>query len=395
MAIKNNYTPAYNFSNKATYNPKTTDTKFFNEEQPNRNRSINGINQANPTEIKNSYSGLYGNVFGADSQFSNAEQTVLAGMVSETITANGISIRYMTRRAPPGVGPDLVFNEVPESQFDTGFSIDCWLQNIDGFEGDTVIAHYGLEIREEVDVVISVARFNELIPSYDSDVYHRGDSEYVRSRPLEGDLIVIPFGINAIGDYSYVADVLNRKIVVRETPQYFPKLFEILRVSTFQDGPFFQIGTNQTYKLHCRLFELSGETINFDSEYSDYAPNAPSDTDSIVQNILDTLRAYDSEGEVPEYRYPVDSDVNITGTIEGIDIVNKKWGDRFGENQSIEKTALEQDVYGVNVNEERGKFVTHTYVARKSPILVGDYGSRLYNTPGVINYVTDSEQYRR
>lgn len=395
MAIKNNYSSAYNFSNKTTYTPTAADNKFFTEATPNRNRSINNINANNPSFIRNEYRDLYGNLFGADSQFSNAEQVVLANMTSETISVNGITLRYMTRRAPPGVGVDNVFNEVPESQFDTGFSIDCWIQNIEGFEGATVIRYYGLEIQEEVDIVISVARFNELVRPYDSEVYFRGDSEYVRSRPLEGDIILIPFGISSVGEFQYVADVMNRKIKVAETPQYFPKMFEVLRVSTWQDGPFFQLGTNQTYKLHCRLFELSGETINFDSEFADYSPNTPDAADSTIQYILDTLRAYDSEGEVPGYNYPIDSDINNSGILDGIDVVNKLWGDRFGENQAIEQSAQEQNIYSNEVVETRGKYVTHTYVSRQSPKLVGDYGQRLYNVPGIINYVTDSEAYRR
>lgn len=375
MAIKNRYTPAFNYDNKATYTPTVNDSKFFTKERPNRNRSINAINEANPGDVKNIYRDLYGNVFGADSQFSNAEQTILMEMTSECISANGITVRYMPRRAPPGVGPDLVFNEIPESQFDTGFTIDSWIRNIEGFEGDTVIRFYGLEIREEVDMVISVARFKELGLPYDSEVYHRGDSEFVRTRPLEGDIIAIPMGISAVGDFEFVADVLNRKIVIEDTPQYFPKLFEVLKVSTWQDGQFFQYGGNQTYKLHCRLFELAGETINFDSEYSDYPPNAPSDDDSTVQFILDRLRAYDSEGQVP------------TDDTGAINTVNKQWADRFGENQAIEESAQDQAIYENFDSEIHGKFVTHTQVSHYNQVLTRDYGRELYKVPGVINHL--------
>lgn len=373
MAIRNQYSPVYNFSDKATYDPTVNDDRFFTPERPNRNRSINTINEDNPVGIKNNYRGLYGNKFGADSQFSNAEQTILLNMSSECISANGVTVRYMTRRAPPGVGPDLVFNEIPESQFDTGLSIDCWIQNIEGFEGDNVISLYGLEIREEVDIIIAVQRFNELIYAYDSEVFHRGDSEYVRTRPLEGDLVAIPFGISAEGGFDYVAARLNNPS--REpTPQYFPKLFEVLKVSTFRDGPFFQYGANQTYKLHCRLFELSGETINFDSEFSDYPPNEPDAShDSTLQFILDELRAYDSDGEVP---HDSDGSINIT---------QRDWADRYGRNQPIEENSQLQDIYANFDSEIDGKQVAHTYVAKQTQNIVQDYGRNLYSQPGVIN----------
>lgn len=378
MPIQNTYSPVYNSSNSATYTPTQNDNKFFTPSQPNRNRSITQINQNLPaSSVSNSYKALYGNLFGADSQFSNAEQTVLQNMTSECISANGISVRYMPRRAPPGIGVDRVFNEVPESQFDTGFSIDSWISNIDGFEGDVVIQAYGLEIREEVDMIVSVVRFNQLAQPYDSDVYGRGDSEYVRTRPLEGDLMVIPFGISAEGGFQYVTDVLNKNIVVKETPQYFPKLFEILRVSTFSNGPFFQMGGNQQYRLHCRLFELSGETINFDSEYADYPPNAPSVEDSVVQYILDELRAYDSENGIP-----VDSE-NV------IDIVNEDWPEGFGQNKAIEEAAQGHTIYEVTYTTENGKTVSHTSTRQVNPVIVQDYGKSQYGVPGVINHLDE------
>lgn len=380
MAITNKYSPVYNTNDTATYLPRSADNKFFTPERPTRTRSISDINNRNPAGVVNNYRGLYGNQFGADSQFSNAEQTVLMNMAAESISANGITIRYMPRRAPPGVGVDTVFNEIPESQFDTGFSIDSWIQNIEGFEGNTVISLYGLEIREEVDMIISVSRFKDIVQPYDYTVYQRGDSEYVRTRPLEGDIIAIPFGISATGDFEFVANLLNQNAlghVVSDTPQYFPKLFEVLRVSTFQDGPFFQLGGNTTFKLHCRLFELAGETINFDSRYSDYPPNDPTDTDSTVQFILDTLRAYDSEGNVP---------LDDAGAI---DIVNKNWGDRFGRNKEIEESAQAQDVYTTYDSEIGGKIVTLSKVAYQNQVIAGDYGKVLHKVPGIINQLKD------
>ena len=354
MAITNNYS-GFTIASSGFDGDSDNDSEFGE----NLNRSIQKVNRdyALSAGIRNTYIDGYINQFGNSARFSTNEQRLVQNLIRESINVNGITVRYMPRASDYS---DDIWNERPESVFDQGFQCDMLLAAAAGFEGEgDVMTQYGIEFREEVIMNVAINNFENIDSDYrstlkqrytdsdlfassaDSDSYKSLLSKYARSRPLEGDLIVIPFGRSA----------QNKK-------QYIPKVFEILRVTTFHDGAFYQLGDNYQYKLHCKLFELSGEDLQFNPTAVSYdnVGNELTSTDEIVTKAKDGIQFTDSETKA----------IDITDS----DIIFDSWAD----NTVIEQRAEEQEVTNYQGN-----------VVERPKNLTDDYTARAHKVPGIRN----------
>jgi len=349
-------------------------------------RSLNEINDQNEAGITNDFSG---DTNSSVATGSNNEQELAQSLVQESINVNGMTVRYMPRYSPY---TDGVWNEQPVSTFYEGYNIDMILESTAGFEGEgDVMTQYGIEFKEEVVLSLAIPRFGELHNAYrrkledtDSEIFNN----VARNRPLEGDLIAIPFGRNA-----------------PDVNQYTPKIFEILRVTTYHDGAFFQLGDNYQYKIRARLFELSGENLR-------YVPTATSQdiytgeekiTLSIETNPVKTSNSgiEDTGAEQPaidsdSFFFPdnndsdtvVDSDTLVQDELNRDSEINRLLNlprdseivyDSFAKNTEIEERSQYQDVI---VDEE-------TQEVEKNPLLVDDLSAKSYNIGSIINDLDD------
>jgi hypothetical protein len=88
----------------------------------------------------------------------------------------GMDIFYLPRSTRDQV--DYLFGEDTLKQYVTAYPIEMYLENVTGMDGEQdFISKFGLEIRDEVQFLVSRRRFKATIPL---------------ERPLEGDLIYIP-----------------------------------------------------------------------------------------------------------------------------------------------------------------------------------------------------------
>tara|TARA_B100001094_G_scaffold108643_1_gene104531 strand:- start:1095 stop:1943 length:849 start_codon:yes stop_codon:yes gene_type:complete len=121
------------------------------------------------------------------------------------------------------VDVDTIFGEDDISKFDDGYQVEMYIQSVDGFEGEgDVLAKYGLQIKDRVELVLARKRFDQAIGQYENT-----------TRPKEGDLIYFPLSNT---------------------------LFEINFVE--HENPFYQLGKLYTYRLSCEVFTYSGEEID-------------------------------------------------------------------------------------------------------------------------------------
>ncbi len=149
---------------------------------------------------------------------SAPEQSLMEDLTIEAIKTMGMDVLYLPREY---VKKDLLFGEDVLSQFTKTYEIEMYLQSVDGFQGEgDILAKYGLEIKDKVEMVVSRRRFIDEIGNLETDI----------NRPREGDLIFFPFG-------NY--------------------LFEINFVE--HENPFYQLGKNQTYLIQAELFTYSLE----------------------------------------------------------------------------------------------------------------------------------------
>jgi len=341
MAIVNNYS-GFTLATQSELRAKDADSDFGE----NLNRSISKINQdyAISAGISNTYIDGYINKFGASSKFSTNEQRVIQNLIRESINTNGITVRYMPRKSEY---TDHVWNERPESVFDRGLQMDMLLVASAGFEGEgDIMTQFGIEFREEVVLSMAIPRFEELYNPYHSGLSDDLKYQYQRQRPLEGDLIVIPFGRSA-----------------QNKNQYVPKVFEITRVTTYHDGAFFQFSDNFQYKIKARLFELSGEDLLFNPRVVKY------NTDGTEEVIIDSDVGKISR--VKDVFDVIDSDTGAIDISKDSDAISDTWGD----NHEIEKQSQSRELF-----DNEGK-----KLKEKQKVITQDYTSRAFGLPSVIS----------
>lgn len=144
-------------------------------------------------------------------------------LVIEALKIYGQDIYYLPREI---VNEDLLLGDDVASRFPQSHKIEMYIENTEGFDGEgDLFTKFGVEIRDEVTLVVSKRRFKVQV--------QRPDNAIQLDRPAEGDLIWIP--------------LTN-------------KMFEIQHVE--HEQPFYQIEDIPTYKLRCTLFEYTGEDFD-------------------------------------------------------------------------------------------------------------------------------------
>ena len=120
---------------------------------------------------------VYFNNFPADQITS--EQLLVEDLVIEAMQIHGMDVYYLPRTSRDSV--DMLYGEDTLKQYVTAYSLEMYLENVTGMDGEgDFISKFGLEIRDELSLLVSRRRFK----------YATGASNLIR--PREGDLIYIP-----------------------------------------------------------------------------------------------------------------------------------------------------------------------------------------------------------
>ncbi len=105
-----------------------------------------------------------------------SEQLLVEDLVIESLKIHGMDVYYMPRTSRDTV--DYFFGEDTLKQYVDAYPLEMYLENVTGMEGEgDFISKFGLEIRDEVQLLVSRRRFAATVPQI---------------RPNEGDLIYIP-----------------------------------------------------------------------------------------------------------------------------------------------------------------------------------------------------------
>lgn len=144
-------------------------------------------------------------------------QDLIEDVTIESIQIHGHDVYYIPRDI---VREDSLFNEAELSKFESEYSIEAYIQSVDGFEGQgDLLSKFGLTINDQATFIIAKRRFEEEIPSL--------------SRPREGDLI------------------------------YFPLTRTLLEIKFVEhENPFYQAGKLYVYSLECELYRYRSEDFN-------------------------------------------------------------------------------------------------------------------------------------
>ena len=203
------------------------------------------------------------------------EQRLQENLIIEALSIYGHETYYLPRNI---VNRDTILNETIQSKFGDAFRIEMYVSNVDGFEGDgQFISKFGLEIRDQVKLVVARKRWEELV----------GRFKVTQSvRPAEGDLIYFPL-VNGLFEIKYAVG----------------------------DSPFYQLQNLPTYELTCELFEYGNEQIDTGIlEIDDVERN------EAFRSIL-TISTTSGSGTFQygeEVTQVLDSDTTITGEVASV-----------------------------------------------------------------------------
>jgi hypothetical protein len=122
---------------------------------------------------------FYFNNFPAN-QITN-EQLLVEDLVIEAMQIHGMDVYYLPRTVKNGNEIDYLYGEDTLKEYMRAYPIEMYLENVTGMDGEgDFISKFGLEIRDEIAMLVSRRRFK----------YVTGGSGLIR--PREGDLVYIP-----------------------------------------------------------------------------------------------------------------------------------------------------------------------------------------------------------
>lgn len=163
----------------------------------------------------------YFNNFPGKNRFNN-EHHLMEDVIVESIEIMGHQVYYIPRESfDEG---DMIFGEYAKSKFEKAYSIEAYLANVEGFEGDgDFFSKFGLEIRDTSNFIISRRSFARGLPTT------------LRIRPQEGDLVYVPL---------------------------MHRMFEIKFIE--KKLMFYSLGNREPYiyEMRCELFRFSEDAID-------------------------------------------------------------------------------------------------------------------------------------
>ena len=110
-----------------------------------------------------------------------SEQLLVEDLVIESMKIYGMDVLYLPRTSGDKV--DFLFGEDTLKEYTKTFSLEMYLENIQGMEGEgDYISKFGLEIRDEITLLVSRKRFVHTVREESTSLV----------RPREGDLIYVP-----------------------------------------------------------------------------------------------------------------------------------------------------------------------------------------------------------
>ena len=97
----------------------------------------------------------------------STEQQLYEDLVVESLRIYGHEVMYLPRQI---VEEDTIFNEDVQSKFGDAYSVEMYIENTDGFEGEgDLMSKFGIQVRDQATFIISLRSWERFI-SLDSNL---------------------------------------------------------------------------------------------------------------------------------------------------------------------------------------------------------------------------------
>ena len=120
------------------------------------------------------------------------------------------------------IARDLLFGEDPVKKFQSAFPLELYLSNSLDYDGEKeFFSKFGLEIKNNVNVIVSKRSFSQRVP------------QNVFQRPREGDLIYVPFlnGTGELYEIKFADQDKDFNTLGRKVPYFYELQLEKFKFS--------------------------------------------------------------------------------------------------------------------------------------------------------------------
>jgi hypothetical protein len=174
---------------------------------------------------------------------SYSEQRVIEDIIVESIKIMGFDAWYCPN--DNDVARDLLYGEDPVKKFKSAFPLEMYLSSSMEYSGEKeFFSKFGLEIKNNVQVIVSKRSFSQRVP------------QNTFTRPREGDLIYIPFlnGTGELFEIKFTNQTKDFFMLGRKVPYFYELEMEKFKYSqeilTTGVADIDQVVTDSAYTLH-------------------------------------------------------------------------------------------------------------------------------------------------
>ena len=151
---------------------------------------------------------------------SLAEQRVVEDLITESIKIMGFDAYYCPIFNEED--RDILYGEDPIKKFNSAFPVEFYLSSSMEYGGEReFFSKFGLEIKNNINVIISKRSFSQRVP------------QNIFTRPREGDLIYVPFlnGTGELFEIKFVNQTKDFFMLGRKIPYYYELEMEKFKYS--------------------------------------------------------------------------------------------------------------------------------------------------------------------
>ena len=188
------------------------------------------------------------------------EQRLVEDLIVESIKIMGFDAYYLPNDNDEA--RDLLFGEDPLKKFTTAFPVEMYLSSALEYTGDKeFFSKFGLEIRNNVSVILSKRTFSQRVP------------QNIFTRPREGDLIYVPFlyGTGELYEIKFVDSTKDFFTLGRKIPYFYEMQLEKFKYSNEVIGTGIPdidaVSLEDSFQLHLTLDTGSGTYLQKELVY--------------------------------------------------------------------------------------------------------------------------------
>lgn len=264
------------------------------------------------------------------------EQRLMEELITESIKIMGFDAYYLANNND--AARDLIYGEDPIKKFQSAFPLEMYLSNASDYNGDReMFSKFGLEIRNQVSVIVSKRAFTERVP------------QNTFTRPREGDLVYIPF-LNGTGELYEIKFTNQNKdffMLGRKVPYYYELELEKFKYSqeVISTGvaDIDQVVTDSAYTLHLNtgvgigVYQL--QELVFQAEDNTYANATAIGTVQSWIPSSNTLSITNIAGEFYDEMLIIGQSSNAQFMLQTFDPLNDPANKESYDNEVIQTSA--------------------------------------------------------